>query len=65
MNAVRRGYMGSQYVLVDSIGRVYLNGAWVTPTDTVVIVPGEYVRWSDVPQAWAGCCPWFSSVVIR
>lgn len=57
---VQRAYIGSERTLVDSQGRVFLDGMWMTGNFPVVRVPGStYDRWCDVPFAWVGACPYF------
>lgn len=58
---VQKAYMGSNRVLADSNGRVFVfKQGWVSPAEPVTLVAGApYERWTDVPMAWCGYVPFF------
>jgi hypothetical protein len=47
--------------LVNSRGEVYEPQArtWTSPMGHVLLVPGKFERWVDVPESWLGHLPWW------
>lgn len=54
-------YVGSERVLVrPSTGQVFkAKKGWHVPEAAVVRVGKPFLRWQDVPSAWAGGCPFW------
>lgn len=48
-----------QRTLVDSAGRVFVDGTWGHTDAQVTAVPGTYARCWDVPRSWLGFVPWW------
>jgi hypothetical protein len=61
---VQKAYVfGTTRALVDSKGRVYVpQQGWVTMPDNEIkrVAGPAYEKWSDVPAAWLGGCPYWS-----
>lgn len=57
---VFRGYVGSERVLINSLGEVYRHRkGWERPQKPAQKVGAPYERWQDVPFNWANACPFW------